>query len=153
MGNRAVANWGHINICNTQHVENATSPFSVFFYFSIKMTFAKNLIENLLRCFILIRHQFIFVTFFKIFQISTTCLTQFCYLATLHSKMTVQYFSNFRLFSLTILKLKVNFCNLYHMRYWHLNHSKLRLHKEAILSKNRPLKGYTENHTICITTL
>ena len=49
MGNRAVENWGHINICNTQHVENATSPFSVFFYFSIKMTFAKNLIENLLR--------------------------------------------------------------------------------------------------------
>ena len=30
MSKKAVANWGHRNICNKQHVENSTSPLSVF---------------------------------------------------------------------------------------------------------------------------
>ena len=114
MDNKAVANWGHINICNKQHVENATSPFSVFLLLQRQRDFRQKFNGKA-------------IPFFK------TDIPR--YAATLDDKMTVKCFSKFRIFLLTTWKLIVNFSDLYNIRYWHVIHSKLRLHKGNILSK------------------
>ena len=100
MDNEAVANGGSTNIC---FAINSTLKmlFHYFYYSSINVTFVKNLMEKLLPFW-----RWIFQGLPKLYY-----LTKFCDLPTLDSKITVQYFSKFPLFLLTIWKFKANFSN------------------------------------------
>ena len=111
--------------------------FQYFCYSSINGTFVRNLMEKRFRSL-----RRIFQGLPKFYY-----LTKFCYLATLDGKMTVQCFSKFRKILLATWKLKVNFSNLYNIRYWHVIHSKLSIFfkREYSIQKNRLLKGHTEN--------
>ena len=97
-------------LCNKQHDENATSPFSVFLLLQQKRDFCQKFNWKAFNF-----SRWIFQGLSKFYY-----LTKFCDLPILDSKMTVQYFSKFPIFLLTIWKLKVNFSNFSREPYYML---------------------------------